>query len=156
RDVGAASDSGPTVGVAGTDGAFTISGLLPGTYVVEAQSPVTSAFASTEVIVNGSDVAGVTLTLSEGATARGRMGLQSGSPPKGVRPSDMIVMSVPLEHRRAEMTGGPPPAVKDDWSFELHGLSGRGLIHAGTLRGDWQMKRVLREDVDVTDMPLDF
>jgi hypothetical protein len=53
-----------------------------------------------------------------------------------------------------EMSGGPP-AVSDDWSFELNGLRGRGFIRAGTL-GDWQMKRVLHEGVDVTDTPLDF
>src|SRR5436305_13155450 len=51
--------------------------------------------------------------------------------------------------------GGGPPVTRDDWSFELHGLRGRGFIRAGTLT-DWQMKRVRREGVDVTDTPLDF
>ncbi len=55
------------------------------------------------------------------------------------------------------MTGmsGGPPATHDDWTFELRGLRGRGFIRAGTM-GDWQMKRVRREGVDVTDTPFDF
>jgi hypothetical protein len=52
-----------------------------------------------------------------------------------------------------EMSG--PPAVREDWSFELSGLRGRGFIRAGTLH-DWELKRVQREGVDVTDTPLDF
>jgi hypothetical protein len=47
------------------------------------------------------------------------------------------------------------PVVRDDWSFEVPALRGRGFIRAGTL-GDWQMKRVRREGVDITDTPLDF
>ena len=47
------------------------------------------------------------------------------------------------------------PVVRDDWTFELQGLRGRGFLRAGTM-SDWQMKRVRRDDVDVTDTPLDF
>jgi hypothetical protein len=52
------------------------------------------------------------------------------------------------------MSGGPP-ATRDDWTFELRGLRGHGFIRAATM-SDWQMKRVRREGVDVTDTPLDF
>ncbi len=53
------------------------------------------------------------------------------------------------------MSGGPPVA-RDDWSFELHGLRGRGFIRAGTLGDEWQVKAIRRERDDVTDTPLDF
>jgi hypothetical protein len=53
-------------------------------------------------------------------------------------------------------TTGGPPVARDDWTFELHGLRGRGFIRAGSPTEDWQMKRVRREGVDVTDTPLDF
>jgi hypothetical protein len=140
--------------IAAGDGSFAIGGLLPGTYLVEARSPSGSEFASMEVVVDGSDVAGVTLILSKGATARGRIRFDTDNPPQGLRPSEVFVRPTLVDHQMADMSGGPP-VIRDDWTFELQGLRGRGFIRAGTL-SDWQMKRVRREDVDVTDTPLDF
>jgi hypothetical protein len=142
--------------IAGADGSFAIAGLLPGTYLVEARSTSTSAFASVEVVLGGSDVTGVTLVLSNGATARGRIRFDTGNPPQGLRPSDVFVTPTLLDRQIAGMNiSGGPPVLRNDWSFELHGLRGRGFIRAGT-RGDWQMKSVQRKGLDVTDAPLDF
>jgi hypothetical protein len=142
--------------IAGSDGSFAIAGLLPGTYLVEARSMSESEFSSTEVVVGGSDVTGVTLMLSKGATARGRIRFDTGNPPHGLRPSQVFVMPTLVDPHMAgmDMRGGPP-VTRDDWSFELQGLRGRGFIRAGTF-GDWEMKQVRREGVDVTDTPLDF
>jgi hypothetical protein len=66
-------------------------------------------------------------------------------------------LAVLLDHQSGGMgaTGGPPVA-RDDWTFELNGLRGQGFIRAGSPTEGWQMKRVRREGVDVTDTPLDF
>jgi Carboxypeptidase regulatory-like domain len=142
---------------AAPDGSFAIAGLLPGDYLLEARSPTGSEFASKEVVVEGSDVAGVTLMLSKGATARGRIRFDTGNPPPGLRPSQVFVTHISVDpvvdHQMAEMSGGPP-VTHDDWTFELQGLRGRGFIRAGT--NDWEVKRVRREGIDVTDTPLDF
>jgi hypothetical protein len=157
RFVSAREISGPhaygqiEAAIAAGDGSFAITGLLPGTYFVEARSG--SEFASMEVVVDGSDVAGATLILSKGATARGRIRFDTGNLPQGLRPSQVFVMPTLMDHQMGEITG--PPVLRDDWTFELQGLRGRGFIRAGTLN-DWQMKRVLREGIDVTDTPLDF
>jgi hypothetical protein len=144
--------------IAAGDGSFAIAGLRPGVYLVEARSPSGPEFASIEVVVEGSDVAGVTLMLSKGATARGRIRFDTDDPPPGLRPSQVFVMPTFVDpfgdHQMAAMSGGPP-VTHDDWTFELQGLRGRGFIRAGTM-SDWQMKRVRREGVDVTDTPLDF
>jgi len=138
------------------DGSFVIAGLLPGTYLVEARSTLGSAFASEEVVVGGSDVIGVTLILSDGATARGRIRFDTGNPPQGLRPSDVFITPTLVDHQMGGLEiGGGPPVTRHDWSFELHGLRGRGFIRAGTL-SDWQMKSVRGKGVDVTDTPLDF
>ena len=113
-----------------------------------------------EVVVEGSDVTGVTLMLSKGATARGRIRFDTGDPPQGLRPSEVIVVPAPVDPHmpgmgEIEVMHGAPPVTRDDWTFELQGLRGRGFIRAGTM-GDWRMKRVRREGVDVTDTPLDF
>jgi hypothetical protein len=141
--------------IAGPDGSFAIAGLLPGTYLVQAQSALGSEYASTEVVVEGSDLAGVVLSLSKGATARGRIRFDTGSPPPALHASQVFVIPafvdpVPV-HETAGMSAAPP-VTRDDWTFELQGLRGRGFIRAATL-GDWQMKRVRREAVDVTDTP---
>jgi hypothetical protein len=111
-----------------------------------------------EIAVEGSDVAGVTLLLSKGATARGRIHFDTDSPPQGLRPSQVFVLPTFVDpsgdHQMAGMDGGPP-VTHDDWTFELQGLRGRGFIRAGPM-SDWQMKRIRREGVDVTDTPLDF
>jgi hypothetical protein len=159
REINGPQANGQTaMAVAAPDGSFALAGLLPGAYVVEARSPSGSEFASKEVVVEGSDVAGVTLMLSKGATARGRIRFDTGDPPQGLRPSQVFVMPTFVDpfgdHQMASMSGGPP-VTRDDWTFELPGLRGRGFIRAGTM-SDWQMKRVRREGVDVTDTPLDF
>jgi hypothetical protein len=141
--------------VAAGDGSFAIAGLLPGTYLVEARSPMGSDYASKEVVIEGSDVAGVILTLSKGATARGRIRFDTGDPPRELRPSHVFVTSTSPDHQMDIAMSGGPPVTHDDWSFELPGLRGRGLLRAGTI-GDWQMKRVRREGVDITDTPIDF
>jgi len=140
-----------------SDGGFSIAGLLPGTYMLEARSMNGADVASKEVVVDGSDVTGVSLVLSEGTNAHGRIVFDTGTPPQGLRPSQVFVVANPLDRRSGgmDMRAGPPVA-RDDWSFELHGLRGRGFIRAATLTEDWQMRRVRRKGIDITDTPLDF
>lgn len=159
REIGGPQAYGQSAtAIAAGDGSFAIAGLLPGTYLVEARSTSGAEFGSKEVVVEGSDVAGVTLTLSKGTTARGRIRFDTDEPPQGLRPSQVFVMPILLDpfgdHQMHGMSGGPP-VTRDDWTFELQGLSGRGFIRAGTM-SDWEMKRVRRDGVDITDTPLDF
>jgi hypothetical protein len=56
--------------IAAADGSFAIAGLRPGTYFVEARSPSESEFASKEVVVEGPEVAGVTLMLYRTSESR--------------------------------------------------------------------------------------
>lgn len=155
REIGGAQAYGHWApAIAARDGSFTIAGLLPGTYLVEARAQGGPEFASTEVVVDGSDLAGITLMLSKGTTARGRIRFDTGNPPQGLRPSQVHVMPILMDQPLGEMSGHLPPATREDWTFEVQGLKGRGFIRAGAL--DWHMKRVQLEGVDVTDKPLDF
>jgi Carboxypeptidase regulatory-like domain len=158
REIGGPLAGGHTsMATAASDGSFTIAGLLPGTYLVEARSMAEREVASREIVVEGSDVAGVSLTLSAGVTARGRISFDTGTVPGDLRPSEVFVVSNTVGRQTVGMgTTGGPPVARDDWSFELHGLRGRGFIRAGTLSEKWQVKRVRREGADITDTPLDF
>jgi 5-hydroxyisourate hydrolase-like protein (transthyretin family) len=158
REIGGPrADGQMAMATAATDGSFNIAGLLPGTYLVEARSMSEKVFAAREVVIDGSDVAGISLTLSEGAIARGRIVFETETFPEDLRPSQVFVGATLLDRQSWGMgaTGGQPVA-RDDWTFELHGLRGRGFIRAGSPTEDWQMNRVRREGVDVTDTPLDF
>jgi 5-hydroxyisourate hydrolase-like protein (transthyretin family) len=162
---GVRADGQTSMATAASDGSFTIAGLLPGTYVVEARSmsfEVRSLsegkeFASREVVVDGSDVSGISLILSAGATARGHVTFDTETPPKDIRPSQIFLAATMMGHQSGGMgMYDGPSTARDDWSFELQGLRGRGFIRAGTLDDEWQLKSVRREAVDVTDTPLDF
>jgi hypothetical protein len=158
REIGGArADGQMSMATTANDGSFNIGGLVPGTYVVEARSMSDKEFASREVVIDGSDVAGITLTLSEGVTARGRIVFETETPPEDLRPAQIFVAATLLDHQPGAMSAaGGPPVARDDWTFELHGLRGRGFIHAGSPTDDWQVKRVRREGVDMTDTPFDF
>jgi hypothetical protein len=158
QEIGGAMAYGQTaMATAANDGSFTIGGLPPGTYEVEARSMSGKEFASRKVVLDGADVAGISLTLSEGATVHGRIVFDTETPPDDLRPSQ-IFLDATLLDRQSGAIAGPsgPPVARDDWTFELHGLRGRGFIRAGTLTEDWQMKRVRLDGADVTDVPLDF
>jgi Carboxypeptidase regulatory-like domain len=159
REIGGPTVDAQTImATAANDGSFTLAGLVPGTYVVEARTMSDKEFASRQVVIDGSDVSGITLTLSQGATARGRIVFDTETPPEDLRPSQVFLGATLLDHQSGRMgtIDGGPPVARDDWTFELHGLRGRGFIRAGSPTEDWQMKRVRREGVDVTDTPLDF
>jgi Carboxypeptidase regulatory-like domain len=159
REIGGPrADGQMAMATAASDGSFNITGLLPGTYLIEARSMwEEKEFASREVVIDGSDVAGISLVLSEGVTARGRIVFDTETPPEDLRPSGVFVAATLLDHQSGGMgTSGAPPVARDNWTFELHGLRGRGFLRAGTPTDDWQLKRVRREGVDVTDTPLDF
>ena len=142
------------MGLVGNDGVFSITGVLPGSYILEAQSHFGGDRAATEVTVTSADVAGVVLTISSGASARGRVRFETGSPPRDLAPPQVPLFAVPA-------AGGAigverqTPAVRSDWTFEITGLHG-SLILAGGGFPDWHIKTVSVSGNDFTEQPIDF
>ncbi|MGH9236855.1 MAG: carboxypeptidase regulatory-like domain-containing protein [Vicinamibacterales bacterium] len=142
------------MGQAGNDGVFSITGVLPGSYTLEAESHFGGDRASTQVAVTSADVAGVILTLSSGTTARGRVRFESGSPPRDLAPSQVFLFAVPAAGG-AIGVDRQPPVVRSDWTFEITALHGPLMLTGGSFP-DWHIKTVTVSGNDFTEQPIDF
>jgi hypothetical protein len=152
RPTGGDSDRSHT-GIVLPDGSFTIRGLLPGAYTVDARTE-DGRGVTANVTVSDVDLSGVALVISQGATARGRIRFDAPAPPAGLAPSQVIVEVVPPSGEALSRYTGPNTA-RPDWTFEITGVVGRQLLYAGTI-GPWQLKSVRLNGRDITDTPLDF
>jgi hypothetical protein len=152
----------------GPDGAFRLSNVPPGEYVLHVQerpqngSNVQSLdfsdveFASLTLSVSA-DIDGLAIVTARGVIASGRVAFSGGSkvtlrgvqvranPPQGL-PSAVALAS------RAVGSG----RVNEDGTFELRGLQGPQLIRATGLPEGWMVKSISLDGADITDVPFDF
>lgn len=134
-------------------GAFSITGLLPGVYLINAQSFFGNERASVEVKVDAVDVTGVVLTMSAGAAARGQVRFEGGAPPRDLQPSQVMLFAAPEDDSSSSEM--PRPSVRGDWTFELTGIHGRQFLTGVALK-EWRVSKVSIAGNDFTDVPIDF
>jgi hypothetical protein len=143
----------------GADGSFMLNGLAPGTYTVQVRPrsmPTPDAeFASVRITVGTADVDNLSLATSRGAIARGVVTTDDGTP-LPFPPEQLQIFARSLEPD--VMTPMPSdPRVNADWTFELTGLSDQRILGVGVMQNpDWTLKAVYYNDVDVTDVPVEF
>jgi protocatechuate 3,4-dioxygenase beta subunit len=145
------------------DGAFSLSGVPPGRYVLRATSDGGSGrgrggrdgvplFGSQTLLVDGDTT--VYLTLSPGATISGTIlfrGSRSATPPDV---SQFRISAVAVDG--TALGGNPSARVNADGTFTLDGVSaGPRLIRAQTPRG-WMLFSVLAGGRSVTDTPVEI
>lgn len=162
------------------DGAFTLNGVAPGDYQLQANSmQVITAdeseggnrmvFAvrtgpggpgpdretgSVPLVVAGEDVANIVVVTSKGGQATGRVTFEDGARPRKL---GSIRISAPsLDFSGPFMAGGSSGQVKPDGAFELTGLSGPRLIRAVDLPPGWTLKSVRLNGMDITDTGTEF
>jgi hypothetical protein len=137
------------------DGSFTISNLPPGSYTLQARSNGASNgdVATQDVTVNGSDLTGLLLSVVRGATARGRIRFDGGAP-TNLNPAETRIFPGNVDGAII-LNGGGPITVKDDWTFEGTGLSGRRLLRVASAQG-WAVKSITVDGEDVTDTGIEF
>jgi len=149
------------------DGSFTYSNVPPGEYRLQAQhiTPDRVGFvgdpregerigetASLALNVTGEDITGISLITAPAATAAGRVRFEGGKP--AVAPGGLIVRATPLEVRGMPFGGGS--RVRDDWTFELTGLTELRRIDINNPPPGWYLKRVTYDGHDITDSGLEF
>ena len=116
--------------------------------------PVYAEAASVPVSVAGRDITGLTIVTAPTATATGRIVFEGGVP-SGLQPGAVSVFGTPETPMMTMFPGGSGRA-RDDWTFEVKGLSGRRFIRAGGPPGGWALKSVTLNDQDITDTAIEF
>lgn len=141
------------------DGAFTLTGITPGTYRLMARAGRGSA--TTQITVNGNDIEGVTLTVSPGLTVAGRVVFEGANgQPLPVMPTRV---ALPIASATAEMVGIPDLQIQADGHFELTGIipgSYRFLTNVvpgvRAPAGRWWLKSIAADGRELLDAPLQF
>lgn len=147
----------------GTDekGAFTITGVPPGEYVIQARSGrgpgregEGDEMAVAQVTVGGEDVRNLMLVAARGSRVTGRVVFEAPPPPavtSNVNISFQPVGDTPM------MMGGPSTAqMTEQHTFEMRGLFGRRRIFLFGLPPDWALKSVRIGGTDVLDTGFEF
>jgi hypothetical protein len=164
---------GPSSARSGKDGSFTINGLPPGDYTLQARSVqvITSTQGDNVMVframsiggggesesgsmplgVAGEDVTGILLTTSKGGTATGSV-VFDGPRPASVSLIRVTSMAVDSDGPGMGSTGA---SIKEDGTFEVKGLHGPRLIRASAPPG-WTLKSVKLNGTDITDVATEF
>ena len=148
------------------NGAWKISGVAPGDYVLVAQVMDVEAIgatgstigmpppeiATTSVTVTGEDISGVAMTTTLGGIARGVIRFDGAAAPPATSSTTTLVA---VDQDSSAMARTASAVVKADWTFELKGLSGRRLLRAINLPAGWALKSVVVDGTDVIDTGLE-
>lgn len=153
RDDGS-SRVGTTAEVVGSR--FVVRGVVDGEYRIRARRGSGGRAAprgEITVRVDGSDVAGVEVRISPGATVRGRIELEGGSLSSGALRALGVSTSGPLRGRPASSDVAP---VNDDLGFQLTGIFDPAMIDVQGLPERWAVKSVTYGASDITDRVTTF
>jgi hypothetical protein len=157
------------------DGAFTISAVPPGEYVLEVRPRPgpsepgsgrsnNNEFAFVPISVGGSDITGLRIVTSSGATLSGRVVFEGTPPPAGTRVRVVPQSADPSRNVDPIRSNANVGVVGPDGSFQIDGISGPLFLRitidagrAGTASDPlrYMTRAVLVDGADVADVPFD-
>jgi hypothetical protein len=135
------------------DGTFAINNVLPGAYVLRAQSDPSGAalFAAQPIAITGQDVANVVVELAPGATLSGTVTFQGEGQRTGA--GQVLITVPPTDYITL------PPVARPDTTghFTVANLpAGPRMIRANANADRWVLKSITIADRDVTDSPIEL
>ena len=144
------------------DGTFQTGGLPPGNYTLIVQprgGPMAAAdgeVARMDVPVNGEDVNDVLIVTGRAGVIRGRLVADDGSV-LPFRPGQVRIFPQPRDPSRP-MMGMRPSVVRDDWTFEVSGLTEAVRLNVGfeVPGGGWSIRHAWKDNVDLLDTAVDI
>jgi hypothetical protein len=142
------------------DGTFGLSSILPGEYTIAVNPSATATnatqeFASVPVRLTDRDLTGLVVTTTPGTTLRGRLVFEDGAPPPPAAGATFNQWNVNIRFADSLRNMGRSN-TRPDWTFEVTGVSGTGVIQGPSAISGWYLKAVMLDGKDVTDTPVDF
>lgn len=145
-----------------SSGAFTISGVAPGDYMLVARGGDSTGpggpppeVAQATIVVGNEDLKGVVVTAAKGVRVTGRVVYEGGTPPEAA--DRLRVTALPMEFGGPMLMGGLASAqVTTQGTFELRGVFGKRRINVGPNPSGWTLKSVRIGGVDVIDTGYEF
>ena len=164
----------PSGGTSRTDqsGNFTLNGVAPGEYTLNAQGTQTitsageggnvvftmrrtvgggdggSEFGSIPLSVAGDDLANVVIATSKGTSASGRVTYEGGSAPSR---NTLRISAASPDAEGPMMLIGASSSVTPEGTFELRGLAGPRLFRVTNVPAGWVLKAIRHNGTDITD-----
>jgi len=143
------------------DGAFSITGVAPGTYQLLALAapllangqppPGPSLWAMTEIQVTGKDVTGLTLSLQPMLKVSGTLVFEGATrPPEGTRTTIRMLSSTP------QLFPGAQGTVAPDGTFTVEGIVPGAYRILTTIAPGWIPKSAIFGGKDAFDAPIDI
>ena len=159
--MGFMSFSTSTNAMVDANGSFQFTNVAPGRYNIQVR-PMgmpggPTEFATMPITVASDDIDNVLITTSPGATARGVILTDDGTPPSFR--FDQVQIFQSSTDPSTPMFGGGMPRVHEDFTFEISGLFDRRILRGNVGMGQpagWFLKSVIYDGQDVTDSGIDF
>jgi len=139
----------------GTDGTFTLTNVPPGDYLLNVLGPTIGAtppeVASMPIVIDGSDITGLTIVTGSGAAIQGAVVSDNGMKLPDAR---IRITAVPVDSALA--TFMPRGDVNVNGTFELAGLLGVYTFRFESLPAGWTVKSVTANGIDISDIAAEF
>jgi uncharacterized GH25 family protein len=139
----------------GTDGTFTLTNIPPGNYLLNVLGPNVGAVppevASMPVIVDGSDITGLTIVTGSGAAIQGTVVTDNG-----MRLPDARIRVTAISAANSQASFTPRGDVNSNGTFELAGLLGIYTFRFESLPAGWTVKSVTANGIDISDTAAEF
>ncbi len=143
------------------DGSFTVSGLAPGDYTLQANGMAgpggfdNAEYATADISVAGDDITGVRLAALKPSAVTGRLVFADQQAASTLRPGMFRVAAMGYNPEDFSPFAGGQGRINDDFTFEMKARPARVLIRVNAQTGGWTMKAVRLNGVDVTDTGID-